>query len=102
MKYDIGLMRVLNNEYESKKVVASFTEYTDEYQLKQANYRIDTLSNQIDFEGKHILEIGCGGGYVSHQLAKRYDCTVVGIDIYMPPPHNMDAVESPKFAIFDS
>jgi len=32
-------------------------------------------------EGKHVLDVGCGTGRTACLLAKKHDCTVVGIDI---------------------
>jgi len=81
--YNMELMRSLNKEYESKKIMSTFVEYSDEYQMKQANKRIDGLLKLgIEFNNKKALEIGCGGGYVSYQLAQRFNCRVMGIDIY--------------------
>ncbi|MEG0834331.1 MAG: class I SAM-dependent methyltransferase [Christensenellaceae bacterium] len=81
-KYNMALLKKLNKEYEHKEIMTSVTEYSDEYQINQANQRIDELSKWIDFEGMKILEIGCGGGYVSYQLSQRFSCQVIGIDIY--------------------
>jgi len=104
----MALMRSLNEEYESKKIISTFIDYDDEYQLQLADRRITALANQINFTDKRILEIGCGGGYVSYQLAKKYGCSVIGIDIYDSPVwerlthsslqyHNMDLSQDCQF-----
>lgn len=85
IKYNIELLRSLNKEYESKKFMSFFTQYDQKSQLEQAASRIDELSTQIDFSGKKILEIGCGRGHVAYQLANKFDCTVVGLEVYPRP-----------------
>jgi len=82
VKYDINLLRSLNKEYKSKPVVDTFPIYDQEHQFKVAENRLVSLSKLVDINGKRVLEIGCGGGYVSRKLATDYGCSVVGIDIY--------------------
>ena len=83
MIYDINLMRQLNDEYKDKKIYDySKIIKTPEWHIKRADGRIDSLiARGADFEGKKILEIGCGPGTVAHRLAQRYDCSIVGVDI---------------------
>ena len=33
-------------------------------------------------EGKYVLDVGCGVGRTACYIAKRYDCRVIGVDIY--------------------
>lgn len=81
-KYDMDLLRKLNEEYRNNPYKSTFTQYDDESQLKQAMSRLRKLENICDIKNKKVLEVGCGGGYVSHCLAEHYDCDVTGIDIY--------------------
>ena len=85
VKYDIELMRQLNKEFETKKFMTEFTEYDEGSQLKQASHRIDGLSSKINFDGKKILEIGCGRGHVAYQLVNKFDCEVIGLEVYPRP-----------------
>ncbi|MCI8443201.1 MAG: class I SAM-dependent methyltransferase [Provencibacterium sp.] len=80
--YDLQLLRRLNEEYREKPLMSSFTQYDDASQLRQAKRRIESLGKKAALEGKRILEVGCGGGYVAYELAKEYGCQVTGIDIY--------------------
>lgn len=84
-KYNMKLFKQLNKEYENKKVLENFPQYDDAYQLSQADRRIDSLIEKMDFNGKRVLEIGCGGGYTIYRIAQRFDCEAVGIDIYHSP-----------------
>lgn len=80
------LLKSLNKEYENKRIMSEFPHYDDKYQLEQANRRIDKLIREkMNFERKRILEIGCGGGYTIYQIAQRYNCEAVGVDIYSSP-----------------
>lgn len=82
MKYDKELLIKLNEEYKNKSIMTSYPQYDHESQFQYAGRRIEKLSKMIDLTGKRILEVGCGGGYVSRLLAKQYKCDVTGIDIY--------------------
>ena len=81
-KYDSDLLKALNEEYKSKPVVKDCPIYDHEHQFKIADQRLSSLSKLVDINGKRVLEVGCGGGYVSRKLATDYGCSVVGIDIY--------------------
>ncbi|MCL1976332.1 MAG: methyltransferase domain-containing protein [Firmicutes bacterium] len=82
-KYDIDLLKLLNEEYKNKKVVKNPPQqYDDSFKISEANQMIDFLSQKMSFTGVKILEIGCGGGYTSYQIAKRFNCKIVGVDIY--------------------
>ena len=81
MKYDIHLFEQLNEEYRSKPIQTSFPQYDPDSQLKTARSRLAHLSTLVSLDGKRVLEIGCGRGYVCRLLASQYNCSVVGIDI---------------------
>lgn len=80
-KYDIHLLEQLNEEYRSKPVQSTFTQYDPESQFELANKRLRQLSEVVDFKEKKVLEVGCGRGYLSKVLSSEYSCSVVGIDI---------------------
>lgn len=100
-KYNMRLMKKLNKEYEGKKVMDSFPLYNDDWQLETADRRIDYLKEKMNFEGKKILEIGCGGGYTIYRLAQRYHCTAVGIDIYNSPVWERNTCDNLSYICVD-
>jgi cyclopropane fatty-acyl-phospholipid synthase-like methyltransferase len=81
MKYDLNLFEQLNEEYSLKPIQATFPNNDPDSQFKTASSRLLRLRKLVTFEGKKILEIGCGRGYVSSLLASDYNCSVVGVDI---------------------
>jgi SAM-dependent methyltransferase len=55
-------------------------QHAREWQVRQ--YSLDILSNYLlQRTSKSILEIGCGNGWLSHQLAARTGASVCGLDI---------------------
>ncbi|GAE03157.1 hypothetical protein CBO05C_2847 [Clostridium botulinum B str. Osaka05] len=81
-KYNMKLLEELNKEYESKPIIPNPPLNSHEYKMLEAEAMIDEVSKIIDFKDKKILEVGCGGGYVSRVLAKKYGSIVTGVDIY--------------------
>lgn len=78
----MNLFETLNQEYKSKPVVPYPPLDSHEYKMNEAGQLISQLSKIIDFKNKRILEVGCGGGYVSRILARKYRSLVTGVDIY--------------------
>ena len=104
MKYDMELLRSLNEEYKHKKLIDSpnALQLDEEYKTEQANRHIDNLVQRgFSFEGKKILEIGTGGGHVVSQLAQRYNCSAVGIDIYQDPAWIKNAHKNARYHCAD-
>lgn len=81
MKYDLSLLEELNKEYKNKPVQKSFNKYDHEYQFNMAEKRLAFLNKLTNINNKRVLEVGCGGGYVSRKLVSDYGCTVTAIDI---------------------
>jgi SAM-dependent methyltransferase len=81
-KYDLNLLEALNEEFKYKPFMKSFPLYDHNNQFMYAEQRLSKLANLIDINSKIVLEVGCGGGFVSRKLASDYSCEVVGIDIY--------------------
>lgn len=82
MRYDLEFLEKLNDEYKDKPIQSTFQQYDHKKQFEYAQKRIQRLDKLIGLQGKKVLEIGCGGGYVSRLMAREYKCSVVGIDIY--------------------
>jgi cyclopropane fatty-acyl-phospholipid synthase-like methyltransferase len=96
MKYDISLFEQLNEEYISKPIKNSFPESDPDSEFKYARSRLFSLNKLLPLEGKRILEVGCGRGYVSKVLATEYKCSVVGVDIRERDQWNVLQSESPN------
>ena len=80
-KYDIHLLEQLNEEYRSKPLQSVFPQYDRESQFDIAEKRLRHLSELVHLNGRRVLEVGCGRGYLARALVDRYDCSVVGTDI---------------------
>ena len=53
--------------------------------LHQINpLRLDWINSQVRLAGKHVLDVGCGGGILSDSMA-RSDASVLGIDLAAKP-----------------
>jgi len=81
LKYDISLFEQLNEEYRAKPIVRSFVKVDPHSQLETARSRLVSLNKLVPLEGKRVLEVGCGMGYISKVLATEYNCSIVGVDI---------------------
>ena len=76
---------------ELKKKVKSYQKAFKKYKVhpkslfwateKAAVQRYKELVADLDFEGKTILDVGCGTGGNSCYLADTYGCKVFGIDV---------------------
>jgi ubiquinone/menaquinone biosynthesis C-methylase UbiE len=44
-----------------------------------AEHEMETLQGLVDFEGKHVLDIGCGEGRTAWRIA-RTAASVIGVD----------------------
>lgn len=95
MKYDISLFEQLNEEYRSKPIIRSFPKAGPDSEFKLARSRLVGLNKLVPLEGKRILEVGCGTGYVSKVLASEYRCSVIGVDIKERDEWNLLRSESP-------
>ncbi|MEQ8842930.1 MAG: class I SAM-dependent methyltransferase [Acidimicrobiales bacterium] len=80
-RFDLALFTSLNEEYATKPLVPSPRKFDPASMAREAEKRTTRLDRHLDLRGKRVLEIGCGTGSVGRQLAERFDCTVVGIDI---------------------
>lgn len=85
MKYDINLLKQLNEEYKDKPLLKEFQKYDHASQRVYAAQRLKNLGELVNLHGMKVLEIGTGGGYTSRELAEQYNCEVTGIDIYESP-----------------
>ena len=66
------------------------------YDLKLGFHSSHTSAIEAARPGSHILDIGCGQGYVAQELAAK-GCRVTGMDQYIPnlspPPENIDFIQ---------
>ena len=102
-KYDMDLFESLNQEYRSKPTVPYPPQLNShEYKMKEAEELINKISTIVDFKDKKVLEIGCGGGYVSRVLARKYGSIVTGVDLYMDKAwEELGYEENLKFVVCD-
>lgn len=81
-KFDLKLLEELNEEFKYKPFVKYFPIYDHNNQFIDAGQRLRKLADLLDINSKFVLEVGCGGGYVSRTLVSDYNCKVIGTDIY--------------------
>lgn len=100
--YNIELMKKLNLEYSKKPLVTKFATYNINEQIENASKRLEHLNSKLPLTGLKVLEIGCGGGYVTYLLAHKYKCDVVGVDIYRNDNWEIfEREKGIKFLVFD-
>ena len=52
-----------------------------ELRKKKASYKVDLFQDAINIDSDTIcVDVGCGGGYVSKELYKRFNCTIFSCD----------------------
>ncbi len=56
------------------------------YDLKLGFKSSHTMAIEAARPGGHILDVGCGQGFVGAELVRK-GCRVTGMDRYVPPPH---------------
>jgi 2-polyprenyl-3-methyl-5-hydroxy-6-metoxy-1,4-benzoquinol methylase len=81
VKYDEQLIDQLNKEYTNKPIVPAPLGVKKEDRLERAKREAANLARLVSLKGQTILEIGCGEGDLSCELAKNYDAKVTGIDV---------------------
>jgi 2-polyprenyl-3-methyl-5-hydroxy-6-metoxy-1,4-benzoquinol methylase len=79
--FDLALFRELNREYASRPIIPAPRELDDESRSAYAEQRARLLDERLGLRGKRVLEIGCGAGDTSVEIARRYGCDVVAVDI---------------------
>ncbi|MDK2970646.1 MAG: 2-polyprenyl-6-hydroxyphenyl methylase / 3-demethylubiquinone-9 3-methyltransferase [Candidatus Sumerlaeota bacterium] len=73
----------LNASYgsEGKRTVRDPLAYTTEARQISARNTAQRIDNIVGLQGQRVLEIGCGYGDLSSEIARNYDAEVVGIDV---------------------
>lgn len=84
--YDRYLFTTLNEIYRQKPLVPQPRQITPQALFAQADKRVDYLKKIFPaLAGKTCLEIGCGRGETAVCLARRLNCTVIGVDAQTYP-----------------
>jgi 2-polyprenyl-3-methyl-5-hydroxy-6-metoxy-1,4-benzoquinol methylase len=83
--FDLALFRELNQEYESRPVIPAPRHLDDGSRGDYAAHRARLLHDRLGIRGKRVLEIGCGAGDTSAEIARHYDCEVVAVDLFHYP-----------------
>lgn len=57
----------------------SYSDYELRYQ--KAKRKVEIFENQLELNSQSVcVDLGCGGGYVSNEIATRFGCRTIGID----------------------
>ena len=83
--FDLALFHQLNRDYENRRVVPAPRKLDDESSRAYSAQRARLLDDRLGLRGKRVLEIGCGAGDISAEVARCYDCEVVALDIIRYP-----------------
>ena len=80
-RYDLDLFRELNAAYASRPTVKEPRALDTEERRRYAKSRAELLERRVGVRNRKVLEIGCGAGDLSRELAEGYGARVVGVDI---------------------
>lgn len=80
-KYNLDLLKQLNEEYRNNEIVEKPWTYERDEQIERAEKRVRELNQKIPLKGLQILEIGCGNGFLCDALSRLYDCDSTGVDL---------------------
>jgi len=81
MTFNPDLVSQLNREYAGKRTVATPPGLAKDARADRARREAERLDKLVGLRGHTILEIGCGEGDLSFELAQNYDAKVTGIDV---------------------
>lgn len=57
----------------------SYSEH--ELRCQKAKKKVDLFGDKLELDAQSVcVDLGCGGGYVSHEIAARFACKTIGID----------------------
>jgi cyclopropane fatty-acyl-phospholipid synthase-like methyltransferase len=79
--FDLQLFLQLNEEYETKPIVARPRTFDEQSLDEAAAKRLSNVERRVDLSSRRVLEIGSGRGHICRRLADHYGCDVVGVDI---------------------
>ena len=69
---------------------------------ERARARIQRIVRQLDLHpGQRVLEVGCGRGHLSRQLANEVGVEVVGLDVHQYPEWHSDRTPGASFVAGD-
>lgn len=71
----------LNDSYKSKPIMAAPPGLSHEARLERARAEAPRIDRMVGLRDQRILEIGCGEGHLSFEIACTYGSTVTGVDV---------------------
>jgi 2-polyprenyl-3-methyl-5-hydroxy-6-metoxy-1,4-benzoquinol methylase len=71
----------LISSYEATPVVAAPPGLSNDARMERARAEAPRIDRMVGLRGQQVLEIGCGEGHLSYEIASNYDATVTGVDV---------------------
>lgn len=102
MRYDLDLFAALNESWADRPIVPRPPAQDPASMGARARTRIQRIVRQLDLApGRRVLEVGCGRGHLSRQLATTAGVEVVGLDIFPYPEWDDETVDGVEFVAGD-
>jgi len=102
MPYDLALFAALNDSWMAHPIVVEPPRQDPTSTAERARSRLQRMGRQLQLApGHRVLEIGCGRGHLSRQLADELGVEVVGLDIRHYPEWVQSSSERASFVVGD-
>jgi ubiquinone/menaquinone biosynthesis C-methylase UbiE len=100
--YDLKRFVELNEAWESRPLVPLPPRQDPASMAERARARIQRMQRQLDLApGMRVLEVGCGRGHLSRQLATEIGADIVGLDIHRYPEWDTAVTDGVSFVAGD-
>ena len=96
-RFDLDLFRQLNRQYADRPVIEAPRSLDAAGRHGYATQRARLLQRRVGLKGLRVLEVGCGAGDLSREMATLPGCSVVGVDIAPYPTWHEQTSASVEF-----
>lgn len=102
MYYDLEFFAKLNDAWTDRPIVRQPPRQDPASMAERARARLQRMVRQLDLApGQRVLEVGCGRGHLSRQLADEIGVEAVGLDIHHYPEWDETSTAGVQFIAGD-